>query len=98
MALVKICKLLILRSSDRHFRPILAPKSRFSATCLARHYKGELVDRGGRICPLALRTRPLRLTQHLLHSLMRPAAVIQGVEQNESDHNRNDPDNLRRGK
>ncbi len=35
MALVKICKLLILRSSDRHFRPILAPKSRFSATCLA---------------------------------------------------------------
>ncbi len=35
MALVKICKLLILRSSDRHFRPILAPKSRFSATCEA---------------------------------------------------------------
>ncbi len=37
MALVKIYKLLILRSSDRHFRPILPPKSRFSATCEARH-------------------------------------------------------------
>ncbi len=35
MALVKACKLLIIRSSDRHFRPILAPKSRFSATCEA---------------------------------------------------------------
>jgi hypothetical protein len=38
MALVKIRKLLILRSSDRHFRPILAPKSRFSAACKARRY------------------------------------------------------------
>ncbi len=35
-ALLKICKLLILRSSDRHFRPILAPKNRFSAACKAR--------------------------------------------------------------
>ncbi len=35
MVLVKICKLLIRRSSDRRFRPILAPKSRFSAACLA---------------------------------------------------------------
>jgi hypothetical protein len=46
MALVKICKLLILRPSDRHFRPILAPKSRFSAACLARHSLEFVMERG----------------------------------------------------
>ncbi len=37
MTLVKVYKLLILRLRDRHFQPILAPKSRFSATCSAQH-------------------------------------------------------------
>ncbi len=42
MVLVKICKLLIRRSSDRRFRPILAPKSRFSAACEA--LKGRTIE------------------------------------------------------